>query len=37
MSQDRYPTGIATEVYNYTAPGDKLRSLVVDLHVWRGE
>lgn len=34
---ERFPTGIAGEVYTYTEPGDKLRCLVVDLHVWMGE
>lgn len=34
---DRYPTGIASDVYQYTQPGDKLRQLLVDLHVWRGQ
>ncbi|KAM0722925.1 hypothetical protein Q7P37_001123 [Cladosporium fusiforme] len=34
---DRYPTGLATEVYTHTAPGDKLRALIVDLHVWKGQ
>ena len=36
-SQDRYPTGLATELYARTPPGDKLRSLIVDLHVWKGK
>lgn len=34
---ERFPTGIASEVYLYTAPGDKLRELLVDLHVWVGQ
>ena len=33
---DRYPTGIAGEVYQYTQPGDKLRQLIVDVHVRKG-
>ena len=33
---DRYPTGIASEVYTYTEPGDKLRQVIVDVHVWKG-
>ncbi|GAB7325194.1 hypothetical protein MBLNU13_g09269t2 [Cladosporium sp. NU13] len=33
---DRSPTGLATEVYAHTQPGDKLRALLVDLHVWKG-
>lgn len=33
----RFPTGIAGEVYMGTAPGDKLRKLIVDLHVYMGE
>ena len=33
---DRYPTGIASEVYPFTSTGDKLRKLIVDVHVWKG-
>ena len=33
---DSWPTGLANEVYNYTSPGDRLRKLIVDIHVWRG-
>lgn len=33
---DRYPTGIASEVYRFTPAGDDLRGLLVDVHVWRG-
>lgn len=36
IPQDRSPTGLATEVYAHTQPGDKLRALLVDLHVWKG-
>ena len=35
-ASDRYPTGIASEVYQYTAGGDRLRELLVDVHVWKG-
>jgi hypothetical protein len=35
--QDRSPTGLATEVYAHTTQGDKLRALLVDLHVWKGK
>lgn len=34
---DWYLTGIASEVYQYTQPDDKLRQLLVDLHVWKGQ
>lgn len=34
---ERFPTGIAGEVYTFTKPADKLRCLVVDLHVWKEE
>lgn len=37
LQEDRYPTSIAAEVYSQTAPSDKLRSLIVDLHVWKGK
>lgn len=30
------PTGLATEVYANTQQGDRLRALLVDLHVWNG-
>ena len=33
---DRYPTGIASEVYQFTQNGDSLRKLIVDVHVLRG-
>ena len=33
---DRYPTGIASEVCSTTTPGDNLRELLVDVHVWKG-
>ena len=33
---DRYPTGIASEVYQFTPTGDNLRELLVDVHVWKG-
>ena len=33
---DRYPTGIASEVYQFTSEGDNLRELLVDVHVWKG-
>lgn len=33
---DRYPTGIASEVYQFTPAGDKLRKLLVDVHVRKG-
>lgn len=33
---ERFPTGLAGEVYTYTQTGDKLRALIVDLHVWLG-
>ena len=33
---DRYPTGIASEVYQFTSAGDSLRELLVDVHVWKG-
>ncbi|KAK3725079.1 hypothetical protein LTR37_000590 [Vermiconidia calcicola] len=33
---DRYPTGIASEVYACTPAGDGLRELIVDVHVWKG-
>ena len=33
---ESYPTGMATEVYESTEPHDKLRRLIVDLHVWMG-
>ena len=32
-----YPTGVASEVYAYTSPGDNLRKLIVDMHVWCGQ
>ena len=34
---DRYPTGIASEVYDLTKDGDELRKLLTDIHVWRGQ
>lgn len=34
---ERFPTGIASEVYAYTEPGDRLRELIVRLHVQIGE
>ena len=34
---DRFPSGVATEVYEYTEQGDRLRRLIVDLHVWFGK
>lgn len=37
QATERFPTGIAKEVYEGTLPGDKLRELIVDLHVWMGE
>lgn len=37
QATERFPTGIASEVYTYTSQGDKLRELIVDLHVWMGE
>lgn len=30
---EHFPTGIASEVYACTRPGDRLRNLLVDLHV----
>ena len=33
----RFPSGIATEVYQFTQSGDNLRKLIVDLHVWSGK
>lgn len=33
---DRYPTGLASEVYAFTTKGDNLRQLIVDVHVWKG-
>lgn len=36
MISDRYPTGIASEVYQWTPAGNNLRSLLVDIHVWKG-
>lgn len=34
---ERFPSGIASDVYEYTTEGDKLRKLIVDLHVWFGK
>ncbi|KAI5369602.1 hypothetical protein Slin15195_G004770 [Septoria linicola] len=34
---DRYPTDLATEVWESTSEGDRLRKLIVDLHVWKGQ
>lgn len=34
---ERYPTGLASDVYQYTGREDRLRKLIVDLHVWIGE
>jgi hypothetical protein len=34
---ERYPTGIASEVYQHTNTGDNLRELLVDVHVWQGQ
>ena len=34
---ERFPTGIASEVYANTLSRDSLRRLLVDLHVWTGE
>lgn len=34
---DRFPSGVATEVYEFTQAGDRLRRLIVDLHVWFGK
>ena len=31
---EHFPTGLAGGVYAYTQAGDKLRALIVDLHVW---
>lgn len=36
QESERFPTGIAGEVYKYTSPGDKLRKLLVHLHVCVG-
>ncbi|KAK5168059.1 uncharacterized protein LTR77_006627 [Saxophila tyrrhenica] len=36
IAADRYPTGIASDVYAHTSSGDKLRKLIVDFHVWKG-
>lgn len=33
---DRYPTGLASEVYQGTSKGDNLRKLLVDVHLWKG-
>lgn len=35
--EEEYPTGLAADVYRSTAPGDKLRRLIVDFHVWKGQ
>jgi hypothetical protein len=35
--QQRYPTGLANEVYSHTVHGDRLRALLVDLRVWKGK
>ncbi len=35
-AMDTYPTGIATEIYEHTQIGDKLRKLIIDVHVWKG-
>lgn len=35
--EEEYPTGLASDVYRYTAPGDRLRRLIVDFHVWKGQ
>ena len=34
---DRYPTGIASEIYQNTTANDNLRELLVDVHVWQGQ
>jgi len=34
---DRYPTGIASEVYACTPRDDNLRRFIVDLHVYKGQ
>lgn len=34
--EEEYPTGLATDVYQHTVPGDRLRRLIVDFHVWKG-
>ena len=33
---DRYPTGLASEVYQFTSKCDGLRQLIIDVHVWKG-
>lgn len=35
-TEDWYPTGMAPEIYEYTEEGDKLRKLIVDMHVEKG-
>ncbi|CZT24558.1 uncharacterized protein RCC_10283 [Ramularia collo-cygni] len=35
--EEEYPTGLAADVYRHTSPGDKLRRLIVDFHVWKGQ
>lgn len=32
-----YPTGLATEVWASTVENDKLRTLLIDLHIWVGK
>lgn len=35
--EEEYPTGLAGDVYRYTESGDRLRRLIVDFHVWKGQ
>ncbi|CAK4033519.1 Hypothetical predicted protein [Lecanosticta acicola] len=35
--EQHYPTGLANEVWTGTKTGDKLRKLIVDLHIWVGK
>lgn len=32
-----YPTGLASEIWSSTEESDKLRTLLVDLHIWVGK
>lgn len=35
--EEEYPTGLASDVYRHTESGDRLRKLIVDFHVWKGQ